>query len=177
MTSYVALLRGINVGGKTMIAMAELRKLFEGEGLVDVKTLLQSGNVLFKSASTAVALELLIEKNIEKKFGREVDVMVRDKTAWEKIIAKNPFADEAKNDPGHLVVLCLKSKPEAKALAALKAAIVGREYFAPGEKCLYLMYPDGIGTSKLTNVVFDRHIGTATARNWNTVLKIAAALG
>ncbi len=178
MATHVALLRGINVGGNKMIPMTELKKLLEAEGFAGVKTLLQSGNVVFQSKTTdGAALEAQLERLIAKKFGHAVEVIVRDKADCEKIIAKNPFLKEAKDDPGHLVILCLKAKPSADALTALKAAIVGREYFKAGERCLYLVYPDGIGTSKLTNAVLDKKLGTSgTARNWNTVLKIAVAL-
>jgi uncharacterized protein (DUF1697 family) len=177
MISYVALLRGINVGGRTMVPMAELKALCEKEGLADVVTLLQSGNVIFKSDSSAAKLELQLEKAATKKFGREIDFFVRNGGDWKKLVAKNPFPAEAKDDPGHLVVLCLKVKPSAAALATLKSAIVGREYFRAGDRCLYLVYPDGIGTSKLTNAVIDRKLGTTgTARNWNTVRKIAALM-
>ena len=177
MKSYVALLRGINVGGKTMVPMAELKALCEKEGLAEVKTLLQSGNVTFKSDNSATALEMKLEKSVAKKFGREIDFVIRSADEWKKIIARNSFADEAKNDPSRLVVMCLKAKPPAAALTALKSAIVGREYFHAGDRCLYIVYPDGIGTSKLTNAVIDRKLSTrGTARNWNTVLKIAALL-
>jgi len=73
--------------------------------------------------------------------------------------------------------VALKSAPTAAALAALKSVITGGEYFQAGERCLYLVYPDGIGRSKLTNVLIDRKLGTSgTARNWNTMLKIVALM-
>jgi uncharacterized protein (DUF1697 family) len=178
MKSYVAVIRGINVGGKSMVAMADLRTLLEKEGFADVKTLLQSGNVVFKSKpGSAAAIEKQLEKAAEKKFGRALDFFVRDGGEWKKIVEENPFHDEAKNDPAHLVVLLLKRAAKAENLAALKAAIIGRQVFKAGERCLYLVYPDGIGTSKLTNAVIDRKLGTTgTARNWNTMHKIAALL-
>jgi uncharacterized protein (DUF1697 family) len=178
MTSYVALLRGINVGGKTMIPMADLRQLFEAEGLRQVATLLQSGNVLFRSGErNAAVLESRLEKAIAARFSREVDVLIRDEAQWRAILAANPLTGEAKNDPGHLMVQLLKQTPTPAALEALKAAIVGREYFRVGDRCLYLMYPDGSGNSKLTTAVMERKLGmTNTARNWNTAQKIALAL-
>ena len=161
-----------------MVPMAELRALLEGMGLGGVKTLLQSGNVIFSGeAKDAAMLEQKLEAAAKKKFGRAIEFFVRDAATWKKIVAGNPFAGEAKRDPSHLVVLCLKEAPGKEALAALKAAIVGREVFRPGERCLYISYPDGIGTSKLTNAVIDRKLGlSGTARNWNTVLKIAATM-
>jgi uncharacterized protein (DUF1697 family) len=179
MTSYVALFRGINVGGNKMIPMAELRELLEAEGFADVKTLLQSGNAVFKSKSAnAAALESQLEKLVAKKFGHAVDIIVRNRAWCEKIIEGNPFPAEARNDPSHFLVVALKSAPTAAGLVALKSAISGGEYFEAGERCLYLVYPAGIGRSKLTNALIDRKLGTSgTARNWNTMLKIVALMG
>jgi uncharacterized protein (DUF1697 family) len=176
MTSHIALLRGINVGGKAIVPMADLKKLFEALGLSDVKTLLQSGNVIFKSKSaTGAKLEAMLEKEIEKKFGRPVDCIVRTDKEWSAIIKANPFPKEAVDDPSHCVVMCLKDAPDAKAVIALKEAIPDREYFQSQGKELYLVYLDGIGTSKLTNVLIEKKLGTrGTARNWNTAQKIAA---
>jgi uncharacterized protein (DUF1697 family) len=178
MPSCVALLRGINVGGKVMMPMADLRAFFEASGFTGAKTLLQSGNVIFTSKSgTSAALEKQLEPALNKKVGREIDLFIRDAAAWKKIIAENPFVEQAAHDPGRLVVYCLRSTPEAKALAVLKASIVGREVFRPGPSCLYIHYPDGQGESKFTNALIQRKLGIAgTARNWNTVLKIAALL-
>ncbi|HEY8966054.1 MAG TPA: DUF1697 domain-containing protein [Candidatus Methylacidiphilales bacterium] len=174
MIPHVALLRGINVGGKTTLPMADLRALLEAEGLGDVKTLLQSGNALFRAKADA-ALESRLEKAAAKRFGRPIDFFVRKQAEWEKLVAGNPFAKEAAADPGHLVVLALKADPSKETLAALKAAIKGPEYFAPGDRSLYLVYPDGIGRSKLTPALLEKHLGPGTARNWNTVQKIAAS--
>jgi uncharacterized protein (DUF1697 family) len=178
MPVFVALLRGINVGGKAMVAMADLRAFFEALGFTGAKTLLQSGNVIFEfKAADPDLIEKKLETAFAKKFGRPVEFFVREKSAWEKIIAGNPYRDEAKSDPSHLVVLCLKSKPATAACAALKSAITGREIFRAGGTHLYIHYPDGIGTSKFTNAVIERKLGiSGTARNWNTVEKIAALM-
>ena len=176
--TYIALLRGINVGGKTMIAMEDLRGLFESAGFTGVKTLLQSGNVVFTGKSGSVsAIEKQLEKAAEKKFGRAFEFFIRDQSAWNKIIAGNPFPGEARHDPSHLLVLCTKAVLTSETLAALKTAVVGQEYFKAGVRCLYIHYPDGIGRSKLTNAMIERKLGASgTARNWNTVLKIAALM-
>lgn len=176
MTYYVTLLRGINVGGNSLVAMADLRALLETLKFTDVKTLLQSGNVVFKSKPSA-DLETKLENAISEMAGRPIDCIVCTAIEWENLIAGNPFAKEAKNDPSHLLVMRLKDAPDAKALAALKAAISGPEYFEIKDKNLYLVYPDGIGRSKLTNVLIEKKLGTrGTARNWNTAQKIAALL-
>jgi uncharacterized protein (DUF1697 family) len=165
-TTHIALLRGINLGGRKMIAMSDLRERAERLGLRDVSTLLQSGNLVFRSKKTPAQLEKLLEKEIE------VDIFVRTPQEWAAVIAANPFPEEAKRDPGHLIVMFLK---EARNAAALQPAIVGREVARGAGRHIYIVYPDGMGTSKLTNAMIEKKLGTrATARNWNTVLKLAA---
>jgi uncharacterized protein (DUF1697 family) len=174
----VALLRGINVGGNKPVAMAELREYAGSLGFVKAQTLLQSGNLVFTSrtANTA-AIEKLLEKESKRRFGHEIEFMVRNGAAWKALTLGNPFAREAKEDPGHLVVMCLKAPPGAKEVAALKAAIKGREYFELRGSDAYFVYPDGMGRSKLTTALIDSKLGArGTARNWNTVMKIAELL-
>ena len=104
-------------------------------------------------------------------------MLVRTAGAWRALVAGNPFPEAAADDPGHLVAMPLKAEPAAAAVEALAAAIKGRERVAASGGVLYLHYVDGIGRSKLTNAVIEKHIGSrGTGRNWNTVLKIAGAL-
>ncbi len=175
---YAAFLRGVNVGGVKVI-MAELRAMAEAMGLVDVKTLLQSGNLVVVDplARTTAELEALLEAGTERTFGRAIDYMIRTPAELAAAIAANPFPEMAKGDPSHLVVYFLKgSAPAQAALAALNAAIVGPERVAVAGRELYITYPDGIGTSKLSNNLIEKTLGRqrATGRNWNTVLKVAA---
>lgn len=175
MPKQIALLRAINVGGRNLIAMAELRELFESLGFTGVKSLLQSGNVVFESASKSDAsLERRLEVETEKCFGVAADYIIRAAGEWEKIIANNPFKQEAKNDPGHLLTVCLKSEPDPMNLKALQAAIKGPEYVQLISKHLYAVYPAGIGRSKLTMTLIEKSLGVrGTGRNWNTMLKLA----
>jgi uncharacterized protein (DUF1697 family) len=100
---------------------------------------------------------------------------VRSADEWADIVAKNPFADEARRDPAHLVVVALKTKPGASALAALQAAVSGPELIRAHGRELYVRYPAGQGRSKLTNAVIEKKLATrGTARNWNTALKLDA---
>jgi len=172
----IALLRGINVGGHNKVAMSALRDLFKDLGSPGAQTLLQSGNVVFESPKLSGAnLERLLEKETAARLAMTIDYVIRTGSEWAKIVAGNPFPDAAKNDPGHLVVMCLKSAHEAEKLDALKGAWQGREIIHGDGKQLYLVYPDGIGTSKLTGALLERQLGIrGTARNWNTVLKLAA---
>lgn len=176
MTVHIALLRGINVGGNKMVAMADLRALVASLGFSDVRTLLQSGNVVFRSQGKAAArLETLLETEVEKRFGLETSFIVRTAAEWDDAIAKNPFPAEAESDPARLVVMFLKAAPDAAAVKALQAAIKGRETVRADGRQAYLVYPDGQGSSKLTINVIEKHLGSrGTARNWNTVRKLAA---
>jgi uncharacterized protein (DUF1697 family) len=175
-TTQIALLRGINVGGHKQVAMADLRSLFSKLGFTDVQSLLQSGNLLFRSGSqTGSRLERLLETEVEKHLGLQCSIFVRSAEEWSKVVARNPFREEARRDPGHLVAMLLKSTPEASRMKALQAAIQGPEIIRAGGPCLYIVYPDGIGRSRLTNGLIEKTLGTrGTARNWNTVLKLNA---
>jgi len=175
---FVALLRGINVGGSAMIAMADLQALLESLGFAPVRSLLQSGNLVFEAkAGTLAQIKKSLETATAKQFGHPVDYFVRSAEEWNSIIGSNPYKKEASDDPSHLVVMCLKNAPHAAELTALKKAIAGREYFQCRGRELYVVYPDGIGRSKFTNSLIERKLSTrATARNWSTSLKIGAIL-
>lgn len=179
MAACIALLRGINMGGHKKLAMSDLRALAEGLGFANVQTLLQSGNLVFEApAKPRPAVEALIEGALAREHGLKTFALVRTAADWKRIVAANPFSDEAARDPSHLALMLLKNKPSDAALAALKKAIVGREYFAADARSLYAYFPDGFADSKFTTVLIDRTLSTtSTARNWNTVLKIAKALG
>jgi len=176
MTTYVALLRGINVGGKNKVAMADLREFLARLGLADAKTLLQSGNVVFRSeGKTAGALENFLEKETAARLGVAADYVVRSSAEWANVVSANPFPDEAESDPSHLVVMFLKSAPTPASVKTVQATIKGREVVKSHGSELYIAYPDGIGTSKLTGASIERQLGLrGTARNWNTVLKLLA---
>src|SRR5262249_48285926 len=114
MSVHIALLRGINVGGPNMVAMSDLRDLFGALGLAGATSLLQSGNLLFQSGQlTGAALEDLLEVETAKRLNVSADYFVRSAAEWDKIVARNPFPEEAKNDPGHLLVMFLKTAPPA----------------------------------------------------------------
>lgn len=177
LTPHVALLRAVNVGGRGKVAMADLRAMLTDLGFEAPQSLLQSGNLVFRSQPTGAALEARLEKEAEARLGLTTDFLVRTAAEWAKIVAANPYAAMAKDDPGHLLVMALKSPPDAAGLEALRAWIPGRETIEANGRELYITYPDGVGTSKLTNTVIERRLKTrGTARNWNTVTKLAALL-
>jgi len=174
-TSCIALLRAVNLAGLNKVGMADLRELMTSLGLEDGKTLLQSGNAVFRSRETPDRLEQMLERAAEKQFGVRVEFFVRTAAEWKAMIAANPFGTEAKSDPGHLLMLALKSAPTAPQVTALQQAIKGREVVRAKGRCAYIVYPDGIGRSKLTSALIEKMLGTrGTGRNWNTVLKLAA---
>ena len=148
----------------------------EGLGLKKVRTMLQSGNVLFEApGSDSKKLEQKLEEATQKRFDVTVDFMVRSSEQLAKTIKANPFPKEAKNDPGHLLVLFLKADAAKSAEEELRAAIKGREVVVVKGDVAYAVYPDGVGVSKLTNAVLEKKLGTrATGRNWNTVTKLLA---
>jgi uncharacterized protein (DUF1697 family) len=174
--TYVALLRAVNVAGRNLIAMSDLRELAARLGLGGPRTLLQSGNLVFDSATRdPAALELALERGTAEHLGLETEFMVRSAADWRTILERNPFPREAEQDPGHLLVMLFKRAPKGADVRALRAAIVGREVVEAVGAHAYLVYPDGVGRSRLTTALIERTLGTrATGRNWNTVVKLAA---
>jgi len=173
--SRIALLRAVNLAGVNVVGMADLREFMTSLGLENVTTLLQSGNVVFRSDAAADRLEQQLERASEKRFGARIEFFVRTAAEWKAMIAANPFPQEAKADPAHLIAGVLKTAPTAAMVKALQEAIKGREVVRAKGRCAYIVYPDGIGRSKLTSALIEKTLGTrGTGRNWNTVLKLAA---
>jgi uncharacterized protein (DUF1697 family) len=172
-------LRAVNLGPHNKVAMVDLCRVFADAGMRDARSLLQTGNVLFTSSvSSTPKLERALETAAQKGLGLETDFFVRTSAEWQSLVDANPFPKEAKGDPSHLVVMTLKEAPGASAGAALQHAVKGRETTRVVGRHAFIVYPDGIGASKLTVAVIERALGTrGTGRNWNTVLKIAAMMG
>jgi uncharacterized protein (DUF1697 family) len=171
MSSYVALLRGVNVGGNKMVKMATLKAMCESLGLDAVRTHLQSGNVVFRSADAEGRLVGQIESAIAKTFGFESKIVIRSLAELKAVIDRDPFA-KAKPplNPSRVVVLFLANEPDADAKARLLAANRGPEALHLTGRELYIHYPDGIARSPLAKVPVEKILGTnGTARNWNTV--------
>jgi uncharacterized protein (DUF1697 family) len=181
MTTYIALLRGINLAGNQMVAMADLRAMIAKLGFSDVTTLLQSGNVVFRAKAKAPAkVEAQLEAAFEKRLGFHVEFHVRSADEWNDVITANPFGAEAKKDPGHLLVSCFKApldKANVKALQAAIAALPGPEILHADGRHMYMFFPDGVGNSKAGRLIDKKLAARGTARNWNTVLKLAASCG
>ena len=170
---WIALLRGINVGGKNRLPMKDLAAMFADAGCNDVRTYIQSGNVLFR-ADPKVAEEIpaLISAAIQRQFGYEIPVVTRGATDLEAVMQANPFVQAgAETDTLHVVFLA--DPPDAERVDALDPDRSPPDEFALRGREIYLHCPDGMARSKLTNAYFDSRLSTvSTMRNWKTVRKL-----
>ena len=177
MTRFVALLRGVNVGGNKGVPMSALKDLAGRLSLGNPRTLLQSGNLVFSSTGkSADALEHSLERVIRDDMGVETSICVRSAAQWTALVDANPFLREAETDPSHLLLVAFKTSPKSSGPEAIAKAYAGPERIELAKDHAFIVYPEGIGRSKLTPALLGRHLGEGTARNWNTVLKIQAAL-
>ena len=170
MTVHVALLRGINVGGKNKLPMSELVSLFEQSGCTDVKTYIASGNVIFNAtAAVARTLPAKIAQRIAKDHGLRVPVILRTARELAAAAEKNPYV--SRGDHSH--VLFLADKPTRAAVATLDPNRSPGDEFTVIGRDVFLYCPNGVGVTKLTNEYFDRKLATtSTGRNFRTVLKL-----
>jgi uncharacterized protein (DUF1697 family) len=164
MTTYIALLRAVNVGGTGKLPMAELRDMCAEQGFVRIETYIASGNVIFDCHLPAQVVQAKLEKRLRAYAGKAVDVFVRTAAQMRTILKKNPFPDK---DPRLTYAFFLNEKAHARALDAVR----GRdgEEMRLGEREIYIHYPKGMGQSKLRMPTAT----LATARNLNTVAKLA----
>ncbi len=175
---HVALLRGINVGGKNMLPMAALTKLFVDAGCVEVSTYIQSGNVVF-GATPAVAKRLSVElpKLVHKKYGFEPRLMVRSADEFREAAAGNPFMKSGV-DTKSLFVGFLDTVPPARLVAALDPDRSPGDKFAVRGREIYLFLTNGPIKTRLTGPYVEATLKvSSTVRNWNTVMKLASMVG
>lgn len=176
MAKYVALFRGINVGGKNIVPMAELRKELGERGLRNVETYIQSGNVVFEVAKKSLKdLTTLLEKSVEAKFGFRPQVLLLTSKELDDAIDQNPYK-QATEDPKSLHFYFLASTPKSPNKEKLLSLQDESESFELVKRVFYLHAPNGIGRSKLAAAA-ERLLGVgATARNYRTVDKLASML-
>jgi uncharacterized protein (DUF1697 family) len=175
MRTNVAFLRAVNVGGTGKLPMAELKAMLEERGFEEVRTVLQSGSVVFRARGDSAGVGRALTEGLADRFGLTSEVIVRTAKEWRRTVADNPYAKDAADDPARMHVMPLSAPPAAGALDALRAAIKGPETVELKGDTLYAVYPDGMGHSKLTLALIERKLGVkTTARNWNTVQKILA---
>jgi uncharacterized protein (DUF1697 family) len=177
MTTYVVLLRGINLGKNKRIKMGDLRDALTAVGLENAQTLIQSGNVVVDSNADKAALVDIVETTIESTFGFRSTVIARTAAEFRSLLADHPFTSEQIEDSRFVHVEFCRDKPDRDGFDALQEGHEGPEELKLVGRELYVYYPEGSGRSKLTNSVFEKHLGTpTTSRNWNTIEKIAAIL-
>jgi len=172
MTTYINLLRGINVGGHRKIKMADLKTCYKSLGLTNIATYIQSGNVIFDSDADAVTLTNHIHTAIKEQFGFEVGILLHPITTWQSIYQNAPFDPEV-HDPKKLVVTCFLEPFPEQAEAIFSTLTPKTEQLTLGEQVIYMYCPDGYGKTKITNAVLEKQFGMlATTRNWNTIQKL-----
>lgn len=165
MTVQIGLLRAVNLVAHKRVSMTDLRTMMINLGFADAQTVLQSGNVVFRTnRGSGGSLEDVLEQELDNRLGVRTEFFVRSADQLKRVIARNPLPREAERDPTHLLVMFCKKT--AGRSPTIKGA--GRELVRPAGKEIYVYYPDGVGRSRLKIDVL------ATARNWNTVLKLAA---
>jgi len=173
MTVTIALGRALNVPGRAAPSAA-LKALFISVGCSNVRTCLQTGNVIFTRAPSG-DLRTVLEATFHAQFGFSTDFFFRDLEAWRGIIQSNPFARGAETDPKHHLVYMLEKEPQGEAATTFCRTWAGPESVAVVGCEVFVTYPEGVAGSKLTNAVLERRLGVrGTARNWTTVLKLAA---
>jgi uncharacterized protein (DUF1697 family) len=163
-TTYIALLRAVNVGGTGKLPMADLRRLAEDAGFTDVETYIQSGNLLLTSDEAEAEVGATLESTLEQHLGKPVGVMVRTPSELRGVLDGNPFPDAPGN---RVLVTFLPAAPPSDALETVSRADDG-EQVRTGRRALYVYYPNGMGRSKLRIPA----AAAGTARNLNTVAKL-----
>ena len=172
MPTQIVLLRGINLASKRRVGMSDLRDLLESEGHEDVRTHLQSGNVVLSSPLSPRRLETALERLLRKRFGFDVRVLVRTRAELKKVVERDPLGDVATNGSRYLVSFLSKKLP-AKIARELEGADIAPEQVVVDGREIYGWHPTGVQRSKLARLLGDERLGvTATTRNWNTVTKL-----
>ena len=170
---HVALLRGINVGGKHKVPMKDLTRIVEDVGCRNVSTYIQSGNVLFSASPTlAKRAPRLIQAAIVQELGIEVPVVMRSATELEQVLRNNPFLGKTR-ETHCLYVAFLATTPTRTQITALDTQLSVPDQFTVVGYTIFLLLQNGVAKTKLTNKYFDAKLTTtSTLRNWNTVQKL-----
>lgn len=177
MGRYIALLRGINVGGHNRLPMAGLRETCAELGWTEVRTFIQSGNVVFDAAGKPPALEGALETAIAARFGFAPAVIIRSAAQLKSLAEANPLPKESAKEPNRVLVGLAKEKPKAGAAEEIGSKARAGERVVAAGGALWFHYPAGVGTSKLTPALIDRAAGSpVTARNWRTMTKLIEML-
>lgn len=175
MTRFVALLRGVNVGGHRKVSMSELREHCRELGFEDVASYIQSGNLVLRAQGGAKDVAGQIERAVDARFGFAVDVLARTTGQWSAHVAANPFPEASQEEPNRVILLLSKKPPATHALDTLRRLAKAGERLEATRGAIWIHYAGGMGRSGLAGAPIDRAIGSpVTARNWNTVLALDA---
>jgi uncharacterized protein (DUF1697 family) len=177
-TTYITLLRGVNVGGYNKVPMAELRIVASKLGWTNVVTYIQSGNLVFNAPLSRAEVEIRLEQTIQRRFKVAVPAIVRSAREWQGYIKSLPFRAAAKSTPQFVQLGLAKASPNRGAATALQERGMNGERVIQSGDVLWIYFPEGVGKSKLTPVLLDRLVGSAvTMRNWLTVTKLGELAG
>lgn len=176
MTHRIILFRGMNTGG-VRAPVGEQRVMAEEMGLKNPRTLQASGNLVVETGMATEALEVAIETEMARRFEVKIAAMVRTPDQWAKLIAANPFPNEAADHPSKVVAMVMKDGIKAGALEAVQALCRDGEAVEAIGGVLYFWFPRGQGDSEIFKKATPRMLGMGTGRNWNTVLKLGQMVG
>jgi len=176
MGRMIALLRAVNVGGRKL-PMAELRALCAELGWRDIATYIQSGNVVFDCDDAPAQAEAALEAAVRAGYDYDAPAIVRTAAQWRGYAPRCPFSDAARDTPNHLLMLLSKQPPAAGAVGAIQARAASGERVARAGEAIWIHFPAGSGTSKITPAAIDRAIGSpATSRNYRTIVTLEGML-
>jgi len=174
---HVALLRGINVGGHNKLPMAELRALAESLGWSEVRSYIQSGNLVARARGRPEALATALESAIGRACGFEAPVVARSAAKWRQLVDGNPFARASRERPSWVLLHLSQARPRASAVDALSVHAGSSERIERVGDAIWIDFANGVARSKLTPVRIDRAVGSpTTARNWRTIVRLREML-
>lgn len=177
-SKFIALLRGINVGGRNKVPMAELCLLATDLGWVDVQSYIQSGNLVFDATARPSKLAADLEVAIERHYGFSVPVIIREARDWSRYLVTNPFPEASRSEPNLVMLALSKDPPQDGAADMLQSRATQGESVRQAGDALWIHYAGGAGRSRLSPGLLDRSVGSAvTTRNWRTVYELAKMAG
>jgi uncharacterized protein (DUF1697 family) len=176
--TYIALLRGINVSGRNLIPMLEARSLCAELGWSDVRSYIQSGNLLFEAGAAPKRLEADLEAALERRFGFSIPTLIRAASDWPSYVRGNPFPEASRSAPNRVMLELAKAPPQPDAVGQLQQRAGAGERIVQVGDAIWIHYPQSVARSKLSPALVDRLVGSpVTTRNWRTVLKLHEMAG
>ena len=173
MTTYVALLYSIILGPGRRVVMSDLRDMASDLGLADPRTLVATGNLVFEADKLILDIERDLEAAFARKFGKHVDIIVRDAAGWTKLVAANPFPEQAEREPDQVAVRVMRQPVTPEVIDRLRPYVASDEKLAAVNGDIWLHFSRSAGTSRLLGALTQKRAGgIGTSRNWNTVRRL-----